>query len=587
MLPPDAPFVLFEDARPKGGKGRLFTAPINEISARTPDEVEPALAALRSALRRGFYVAGWLSYEAGLALEPRLRKCARPIASDGAPLAWFGVFNDVVMLDHGAVASMLPDANGAYISTPRPRVSLDEYASAYRRVHGYIADGDIYQANLSYRADVSIEGEPLAAYAQMREAGQGGWSAVVHHGATWLLSTSPELFFRLSDGQIEARPMKGTAPRHADPEKDRQAARALKMDPKERSENVMIVDLLRNDVSRLAKPGSVNVPELFSVETYPTLHTLTSTVRAQLREECDAVDALRALFPCGSITGAPKIRAMEIISELEADARGGYTGSIGWMGPDGSAEFNVAIRTISMHAGRAQLGLGSAIVFDSNLESEWAECRAKGAFATVNAPHFDLLETLRFEPESGVAYLDLHLARLGASAAALDFMFDAERIRAALAQATECVAQAHTLRLSLTKRGDVRIEMGPVRKFARDIVDVALISAPVSRHDFRLRHKTTHRAFYDDARKAASAEEVIFIDADGFITEGSFTNVFVEREGVLLTPPLARGLLPGVLRAALLASGRAREADLRVEDLRAGFFLGNAARGLARARIGL
>lgn len=274
---------------------------------------------------------------------------------------------------------------------------------------------------------------------------------------------------------------------------------------------------------------------------------------------------------------------MEVIGELETDTRGAYTGSIGWIAPDGSAEFNVAIRTLAIHRGRAELGLGSAIVFDSKLENEWAECRAKGAFLTANAPHFDLIETMRFEPGAGISYLDLHIARLGASAAALDFVFDANRLRASLTQELEHATQSHTVRVLLAKRGDLSIERGAPRKFTNDVVDAALLPMPVARTDFRLRHKTTHRAFYDDARKAAGVEEVVFFDADGFVTEGSFTNVFVERGDLLLTPPLTRGLLPGVLRAALLAAGRAREADVHADDLRDGFFIGNAARGLVRA----
>jgi para-aminobenzoate synthetase/4-amino-4-deoxychorismate lyase len=582
LLSNGAPFVVFEDARPGGGPARLFAGPCETVVAWTLDEVAPALDALRAGLKRGRHAAGWFSYEAGHAFEPRL--AARVTRRDAGrfPLLWFGLFERAETVTREKLESALPDGDGAWLSAPRPRMTRESYDEKFARTQRYIADGDVYQINLSYRADLTVLGDPLAAYARLRASGQGGWSAVLHNGDQWLLSTSPELFFRLSNGAIEARPMKGTAKRRSDPEEDRSAAEALRRDPKELAENVMIVDLLRNDISRLAKRGSVRVPELFKVETYPTLHTLTSTVRAEIKEEYDAVDVLRTLFPCGSITGAPKIRAMEIIDELEADRREPYSGSIGWMAPDGSAEFNVAIRTVAIDGACAEVGLGSAVVADSTLNGEWEECRTKGAFITANAPTFDLIETMRFEPGVGIGRLDLHLARLEASARIFGFAFDQARIREVLASASgaPCV-----LRLLLGPDGEPRVETKQLPASPANGATVALAPLPVDPRDFRLRHKTTLRDFYDDARASAGTDEVVFVDPDGFVTEGSFTNVFVERDGVLVTPPLSRGLLPGVLRAELLASGRAREGELTAADLERGFFLGNAVRGLVRAQL--
>jgi para-aminobenzoate synthetase / 4-amino-4-deoxychorismate lyase len=579
----DTPFVLFEDARPGGGMARLFAGPCETVEAWTLSEVEPALEALRAGVKRGRHAAGWFSYEAGHAFEARLAARVRRRDAGRFPLLWFGLFEHAELLTPEELARVSPDGAGAWLSAPRPRMERAAFAEKFVRTQRYIVDGDVYQINLSYRADLTVLGDPLAAYARLRESGQGGWSAVVHNGGQWLLSTSPELFFRLSNGAIEARPMKGTAKRSADPEEDRLAAEALRRDPKELAENVMIVDLLRNDISRLAKRGSVHVPELFTVETYPTLHTLTSTVRAEIRDECDAVDVLRTLFPCGSITGAPKIRAMEIIDELETDERGPYSGSIGWISPDGEAEFNVAIRTIAIDGGHAEVGLGAAIVADSTLDGEWEECRTKGAFITAHAQAFDLIETMRFEPGLGVPRLELHLARLEASARTFGFSFDQRRIRQALASIAG--AAPSVVRLLLAPDGAPRVEVKPAPVFPQGGAKVALAPLPVDPRDFRLRHKTTLRNFYDDARAGAGADEVIFVDADGFITEGSFTNVFVERDGVLVTPPTSRGLLPGVLRAELLASGRAREGDLKPADLERGFFLGNAVRGLVGAQL--
>lgn len=579
-----APFVLFEDVRPGGAAARLFAGPAETIVAWTLDEIEPAFEQLRRARARGLYAAGWLSYEAGVALERRLMERARPSAPPKLPLLWFGLFERMERVSSAELASALPDAAGAWIAPPRPRVTRDAYEQAFNRAKDYITAGDIYQVNLSYRADLAIAGHPLAAYTRLRSAGQGGWSGVVFDGANWLLSTSPELFFQLTDGVAETRPMKGTAKRRADPDEDRAAAEALRNDPKEIAENLMIVDLIRNDLSRLAKRGSVRTPELFRVETYPTLHTLTSTVRAALKDEYDVIDALRALFPCGSITGAPKIRAMEIIHELEADQRGAYTGSIGWMSPEGDAEFNVAIRTLAVADGKAELGLGSAVVYDSDAAREWEECQTKGAFVTRGAPAFELIETMRCE-RGQVARLDLHVARLSASAEALGFRFDVEEAKAkiqavAAAQAAPCI-----VRLTLGLDGAVVVSTKPLPRMGDAPMDVVLMERPVAAHDFRIRHKTTLRDFHERARSEADADEVVYFDAEGFVTEGSYTSVFVERDSVLLTPPLRRGLLPGVLRQALLVSGEAREHDLRVSDLSDGFFIGNSVRGLVRARL--
>jgi para-aminobenzoate synthetase/4-amino-4-deoxychorismate lyase len=399
------------------------------------------------------------------------------------------------------------------------------------------------------------------------------------------LSFSPELFFALEGGRLTTRPMKGTARRAPSPEADRAAAAALAADAKNRAENLMIVDLLRNDLSRVAQPGSVAVDRLFEVETYPTIHQMTSTVSARLREEADAVDVIEALFPCGSVTGAPKIRAMEVIAEVERQPRGLYTGSIGAISADGSAAFNVAIRTLVLADGRASLGLGAGIVADSDAESEWAECLSKAAFLTQRTARFDLIETLRYEPGAGLARLDGHLARLRASAAYWGFAVNEAAVRTVLDEATRGVAAPSRIRLVVGRSGSVAVQVGPLPPCPTEPVRVALAALPVAANDPRLAHKTSDRDFYDGARRAAGAFEVLFVDAGGRLTEGSFTNLFVPRHGRLATPPLAAGLLPGVLRAELLASSEAFEAELTPADLAGGFLIGNSLRGLLRARL--
>ncbi|MFW2850703.1 aminodeoxychorismate synthase component I [Sphingomonas sp. TX0543] len=584
---PRPPFVLLDDARAGGAPARLYTAPTAVIEARTADEVPLALAALRAAVAGGKQAAGFLSYEAGHVLEPG-NVAARASAS---PLLWFGVFDGFTeILDPMA---LFPDPAGAWVGVPEPMVTRADYDAAIDRVLALIAAGDIYQANLTFRARVPFAGDPLALYAAVRCRAGAGWGAVVETGSEMLLSFSPELFFDMSAGRITCRPMKGTARRDPDPARDISAAAALEADEKQRAENLMIVDLMRNDLSRVAIPGSVKVPALFTVERYPTVHQMTSAVTADLDPARDAIDVLVALFPCGSITGAPKVRAMQVIDEVEGGiARGPYTGAIGRIDAPQDAQFNVAIRTLLVNAAAAKegtrsatIGLGGGIVADSRASAEWDEALAKGAFLTHDARSFDLIETMAFDPEAGVARVEAHLARMKASAEVFGFAFDRHEARNELQAATFRLRHAAKVRLLAARSGRVAIEIGPPPVSPGAPIEVAVVDLPVPREDFRLRHKTSDRNFYDVARTAAGTDEVVFVDPEGFLTEGSFTNIFVPRGDTLVTPPLARGLLPGVLRAELIAHARAVEGDLTVADLAAGFFVGNALRGLMPAAV--
>ncbi len=575
VIDPSRPFVLLDDARAEGAApARLYQGPVETIVANRAADVPGILKRLRGA---SGHVAGWLAYEAGLALEPRL--ASLPV--DSGPLAWFGVFDGYREIAPEEVSVLLPDSAGAWVGVPRPGISRTAYDDALARVKDYIAAGDIYQANLTFACDVPFAGHPLALYAGLRTRAGAGYGGVVWTGKEWLLSLSPELFFALRDGKITTRPMKGTAARSRD---DGAAIETLRTDPKQRAENLMIVDLLRNDLSRVAQAGSVEVPELFAVETYPTVHQMTSTVTARLREGLGAADVLAAIFPCGSITGAPKIRAMEVIAEAETASRGIYTGSIGRIDSNGDAAFNVAIRTLRIKPGEtpAKLGLGSGIVADSRAGEEWDECLAKGRFV-ADPGTFDLIETMRFDPEGGIHLLDRHVARIGESARTFGIPFDRHAVRNELQAATFRIASPRRVRLMLSMSGRIAIETCALHATPTEPVEVALAPLPVSPDDFRLRHKTSDRAFYSEARKAAGTWEVVLVDRQGFVTEGSFTNIFVKGEGALMTPPLSRGLLPGVLRAELLANGSAIEADLRPKDLVGGFFLGNASRGMLPA----
>lgn len=591
------PFILMDDARPDGASAaRLYENPRELVVARRADEVGPALERVEALRREGYELAGYIAYEAGLALEPRLAPRAAARSGAAGPLLWFGAFAGYAAIAADGVAQWLAQrAEGgiAQVGPIEPQLSPGGYAQAFGAIQEAIAAGDIYQANLTFPLAGSYRGDPLALYAALRPAAGAGYGGVVFDGSHWLLSCSPELFFAEREGTAMVKPMKGTRPRGRDEEEDAALAAELAASDKDRAENLMIVDLLRNDLSRVAQAGSVKVEKLFAVESYPTVHQMVTTVRAQLQPGKGAVDMVRALFPCGSITGAPKIRAMELIDAVERDARGPYCGALGRIGPEGDAAFNVAIRTLRLtpgenNRGTAVLGVGSAVVADSEMLTEWRECLLKGGFVRLHASGADLIETMRFTPDEGIPLLELHLERIKASAAELGFAFDRHAVRNAIqALCFEADAPAR-VRLVAARSGAYSLELGPLPAALPDPAPCAVLRLPIDAGDWRLRHKTTDRGFYDvglRAAKQAGAREALLVRDDGLVTEGCFSNVFVERGGILLTPPAALGLLPGVLRRSLIEAGRAAEAELTLDDLADGFLIGNALRGLMPARL--
>jgi para-aminobenzoate synthetase/4-amino-4-deoxychorismate lyase len=594
-MPGRTPFVLLDDARAEGAAdAHLFENPRQMFVARRASEVAAVLEAADAARREGGTLAGYLAYEAGLALEPRLTRLAEARTGAGGPLVWLGLFDDPRTIPAAEIGQWLAERGSGPTSLGPldPQVSPEAYGRAFATLQEAIRAGDIYQSNLTFPLAGSFRGDPLALYAALRSDARAGYGGVVFDGQHWTLSLSPELFVSLRNGEAKAKPMKGTRPRGADEVADRELARELAQSTKDRAENLMIVDLLRNDLSRVAVPGSVRVESPFAVETYPTVHQMVSTVRAQLAADRNAMDLVRALFPCGSITGAPKIRAMELIDEVERDARGPYCGAIGRVGANGDAAFNVAIRTLRLTEienshGTAVLGVGSAIVADSEPLAELRECHVKAGFALRSAAGFDLIEAMRFDPDKGIALLELHLERIKASAAALGFAFDRHSARNGIqALCFELEAPAK-VRLLLARSGATALEAQALGEIPESATCIAL-PLPVDPADSRLAHKTSDRWFYDAGDEAArdeGADTAVFVRDDGLVTEAMRASVFVEREGVLLTPPAALGLLPGVLRRSLLDSGAAREAELTLGDLADGFLLGNAVRGLFQARL--
>ncbi|MEJ1970614.1 MAG: aminodeoxychorismate synthase component I [Rhizomicrobium sp.] len=533
------------------------------------------MARVEAALAAGFHVAGWFGYELGYALEPHLG-VGPP---HNGPLLWFCVCGAPKAAGREELATPLR----AYAGPLLPEWDAAAYAARFARVHDYIAAGDIYQANLSFRARFRFAGDPLALHARLRPKALAAHGAFIDDGERQILSLSPEQFFAIdAQGRITARPMKGTAPRGADAPSDARAKAALAASAKDRAENLMIVDLVRNDIGRLALIGSVEAREMFAVETYPTLHTMVSTVTAQLRPATRVEQIVRALFPCGSITGAPKIRAMQIIRELEQSPRDVYCGAIGMFAPDGSAMFNVAIRTITIKDGWGTLGIGGGVVQDSSAASEYAECLLKARYVTEGREPIGLIETLRHE--QGFVRLERHLARMRRSAEFFGLRFDEAEARAALHDAVADREGALRVRLTLDEQGGFACSAAPLGP-APARWTFALSPHCVQSGDTLLRHKTTWRMFHDAEQARSGADEALFVNERGELTEGSRSTLFLRRGGRLLTPPLRCGLLDGVLRRELLETGQCDEAVLGPDDLAAAeeVLLGNSLRGLIRA----
>jgi len=547
---------------------RRYRDPRAIMTAHAPDEVPAALAALEAGVKAGRHAAGYFAYELGYALEPRLAPLMPPRRK--LPLLWFGLF-DGFETDPGLDARVR-----AYAGPLRHEWNERDYTARYGRVHDAIEAGDIYQANLSMRSRFAFLGDPKALYRELRARAAAPHCAYVDDGERQILSLSPELFFDLAaDGTLTARPMKGTAARGTDAVSDALARNALRESTKDRAENLMIVDLLRNDMGRVAELGSVTVRELFAVETYPTVHQMTSTITAKCADNGVAA-IVRALFPCGSVTGAPKIRAMEIIRELEISPRGVYCGAIGHFAPDGSARFNVAIRTITLRDGQGELGIGGAIVHDSTATGEYEECLLKARYFTKDRRPIGLIETLRWE-DGAFVRLGRHLARMAASAKALGIPFDEAAAHRALDVSGHGAVR---VRLALDEEGRFACTTAPLPPNP-PFWTYSISDARVASGDALLRHKVDWRELYEQPHEG---DEVLFRNGRGELAEGSRSTIFIRIGDRLYTPPLSSGALDGVLRRELLESGQCEERVLTPDDLRHEVLLGNSLRGLISSR---
>ena len=560
------------------------------MRADTPEEVPGALEALDSAVAAGRWVAVVLAYELGYVLEPKLR--ALLPAERPAPLIWAGVYERAQTGEQEPPAPVTPPAGF------KAGVDARAYRAGVSDILELIRAGDVYQVNYTYPLHTRWQGDAEELYQALLTHQPVPYPAFIDMGDTAVLSLSPELFVAIEDNQILARPMKGTAPRGRLPETDAEAKARLVSSEKDRAENLMIVDLLRNDLSRIAVPGSVRVSDLFTAETYRTLHTLTSGVHARLADDWTPSQLLKAIFPCGSVTGAPKIRAMEIIRSLEPSPRGVYTGAIGLFEPGGKATLNVAIRTLTLsREGHLTLNVGGGIVADSDAEAEAAETDLKAQFVTALPAHaadqgpLQLIETFAWTPGGGFAYLSEHLARLRRSAAYFAIPFREPTIKDVLNHAaSEFGAKSMRVRLTLAEDGTAALTHAPLGE-PPTLWHYAMADERIASSDPFRAHKTNRRAIYETARaqiKGSGIDELLFLNERGELAEGTITNLFIQSdEGApLLTPPVSCGALPGVLRDALIAQGRARECTLFLSDLRQAqrVFFGNSVRGLIPAR---
>jgi len=600
--------IWLDFADPQGGEARLrcaFEAPIDTLVAHTPEQVQPLLDAVQAHAQAGRWCVGYLQYEAASAFDAAL--VTHP--ADG-PLAWFGVFEHALPWPDGSTAApthaLPPITPGDPNTTPegqpqagspttvawRSPLSRDQFDTHLDTIHEAISAGEYYQVNYTAPLHGDFAGSAPELFARLQQAQPGGYAAFINTGEEQILSVSPELFFDWDGQHILTRPMKGTAPRGLTPQDDATLVQALTDSPKERAENVMIVDLLRNDLSRIALPHTVQVPRLFAVQTLPTVHQMVSDVTAQTRPGTTLREVFGALFPCGSITGAPKVRAMQAIHDLEPEARGVYCGAIGVVRPGGHATFNVAIRTVTLQDKQARCGIGSGITFDATADNEWREWQHKRGFLERASEPFALLETLRLQADV-FHNLGAHLARLARAARHFGYPYNEAAVRTALQALFGPDMRSDTttvwrVRLLLDAQGAPFAE-----KFiqnstpAQVMIGLAATPFEATQSEFT-RFKTTRRSHYDAfAPTDPTVFDTLLYNTQGELTECTRGNIAVLLDGQWLTPAQHCGLLPGVGRAHFISQGRLKEAVITLADLPLvqGWAFVNSLRGWVDARL--
>lgn len=553
-------WLILHDAN--AGEWLRFQDAAAVVIARRLEDVLPALQEVEQRVQRErLHAAGFISYEAAPAFDSALQTHA----ADDFPLLCFGLYASPRVL---RLPPTVPTIGVPLEWTAS--LAPEEYARAIAQIKAYIAHGETYQVNFSFRLFAPFHGDPWAFFLRLARAQESGYGAYVDAGRYVICSASPELFFRLDGNRITARPMKGTTARGKTLAEDLAQAHWLCHSPKNRAENVMIVDMVRNDVGRIAENGSVHVPALFEVERYPTLWQMTSTVMA--RSAAPVTDILKALFPSASVTGAPKARTMRLIASLENSPRHIYTGCIGFFTPQRTAQFNVAIRTvlIDRQKQQAEYGVGGGIVWDSTRDEEYRECQTKARLLTNVRPDFSLLEAILWTPRRGYFLLPYHLRRLHDSAAYFGYPLDTDRVCTQLdALAASLPPLAHKVRLLLDRHGDIACEATPLARLPKPARPrLRLAVQPVHTDDVFLYHKTTYRVVYENAASAcANGEDVLLWNERGEVTESTSDNVVVQMQGRLYTPPVSCGLLGGTFRAWLLENKKVEERVISIQEL--------------------
>lgn len=548
------PFLHFDF----NGYSTTFENPVEIITTYDIDQVIPSLVKIQDAIQNGYYAAGYVSYEAAQAFEHSMKV----FQTNRMPLLWFGIYEDTSNVTDKSIGSF-------YTTDWKPNTSTKKYNRSINQIKTHIEHGDTYQVNYTIRMDADFLGDPFTYYQQLASSQSANYSAYLDIEGFNVLSASPELFFHLKEGKITTKPMKGTIGRGKTIEEDQENAKWLSQSEKNRAENVMIVDLLRNDLGKLAKPGSVKVPELFTIEEYPTVFQMTSTVTGEIDNKIGIVDIFNALFPCGSITGAPKISTMNIIHDLETTPREVYCGAIGFITPEREAIFNVPIRTVVIDDnGKATYGVGGGITWDSKEDEEYNEVLTKAKVLSNANNYFQLIETIGLF-DGDYLVLDNHVRRLKRSASYFNYQFNQEQLMEKLYD----IANRHPkgsfrVRVLLYQNGELSIDVTDEETVVNDGKPVSLAKQAVSQHDIFLYHKTTNRVLYEKLLgEVNDMFDVLLWNEHDEITEFTRGNVVVELAGKLYTPPVQSGLLAGTYREKLLNEGTISERVIRKEEL--------------------
>ncbi|MCS7279139.1 MAG: aminodeoxychorismate synthase component I [Thermodesulfobacteriaceae bacterium] len=566
-----------------------FGSPLEKLILYSPEEITSFFEKLESFLKKGYYLGGFFSYELGYFLEKKLERLGKPFYE--FPLAYFSIFKKPKNFSKFPQPLLNLEKDFQDLS---PNLKKEDYLEAIEKIKKYISQGDTYQVNYTFKIKFTYRGNLEKLFDELLFRQRCEYAFFIQEKDWAILSLSPELFMKKKGTLIVSSPMKGTIKRGNTLSEDFKNKNFLKRDLKNQAENVMIVDLIRNDLGRVCKPGSVYVSEYFKIKTYPTLHQMISTVKGTLNTN-NFFEILKALFPCGSVTGAPKIRTMEIIQELEKEERRIYTGAIGFITPRGDFLFNVAIRTLLFwtldeNFYKGEVGIGGGIVWDSVGEKEYEEALLKAKFFTHTFPYFELIESIYLEPYRKNPLLPLHFKRLKTSARYFGFKIPKELLTfehwKSFIENKVKVEKPSRIRILLSPSGDLKFEIYNFEPW-KNSLKIGLKKRDFPQTPF-LYHKTTHRQEYDFYRKEAlklNLEEIVFYDEEGFLLEGTISNIFIDLgDEVLYTPPIELGLLNGVLRSYLISQKRVKKRKLKIEDLKKakGIYLGNAVRGLGK-----